>query len=112
MDKIILNTTFQCYIGVPKEERNKKQEVRITIELYTSIKKAAKSGNINDTIDYSKVHSVIKKYIDSKKHVLIETVAEELAKIVLSQFSVKKVLVRVEKPKVNAAIIVTRGRTS
>lgn len=98
MDKIIIkNAKFGCNIGVSKKEKKKKQEIIFDIELFLSIKKA--SDDINHTVNYSKVCKSIKKLTNKKEFNLIETIAEETAKMILENFDIKKVLVRVKKPK-------------
>ncbi|HIJ11082.1 TPA: dihydroneopterin aldolase [Candidatus Woesearchaeota archaeon] len=116
MDKIILQEcSFQAHIGVSDDERNTKQEILIDIELHTDITKAAESDNIDDTINYSAVHSLIKEKIDEKPYKLLETLAEELVTTLFTQFSVEKVTIRVMKslPKKNikyAAVEIERAK--
>lgn len=99
MDKIIIKEArFLCNLGYTKEERKTKQEILVDIELFTDVKKSAKSKNIEDTINYSEVHSQIKTLIEDNKYILIETLAEEIAKNILEQFNIKNIMVRVKKP--------------
>ena len=99
MDKIILHhCTFYCYIGVPNSERKSKQKILVDIELFFSIKKATKTNKITDTINYDDVHSTIKRIVQGKKHILVETLTKEIAQSILQSFPIKKVMVRVWKP--------------
>jgi len=100
MDKIIIKSAnFLCNIGVTAEERSKKQEIIVDVELFLSINKAADRDNIKDAINYSEIHGLLKGIIQKKEYKLIETMAECIAKNILREFPVKEVLVRVKKPK-------------
>ena len=98
MDKIIVkNARYQCNVGVSVEERSVKQDILVDLVLFCDIKKAARSDSINDTVSYSQVNKRIKE-ITKNSYKLLETIAEKIAKTVLNEFAVKKVLVRVKKP--------------
>lgn len=100
MDKIIIKgACFLCNIGLSSKERSKKQEIFIDIELFLDIKKAAKTDNIEDTVNYSEVYELIKDLVEAHEIKLIETLVENIAKDILNKFSVEKVLVRIKKPK-------------
>ena len=98
MDKIIVkNARYQCNVGVSVEERSVKQDILVELVLFCDIKKAARSDSISDTFSYSQVNKRIKE-ITQNSYKLLETIAEKIAKAILTEFAVKKVLVRVKKP--------------
>ncbi len=98
MDKIILqDCSFQCKIGVSAEERKKKREILVDVELFLDTQKAGANDNIGDTINYSAVHSLIRNIIEKQSFHLLERVADEISTNVLQQFPVKKIRVRVKK---------------
>lgn len=100
MDKIILkNAKFMCNIGVTEKERKKKQKILIDAELFLNLKKASYKDNIKNTINYSEVYESIKNVVVKKEYRLIEALAENIAKEILSNYPVKKVMVRVKKPE-------------
>ena len=99
-DKIIIkDLEIDCIVGVRKSERKEKQKVYVTMEIYTDTRKAAISGNIKDTINYSAIIKNVKKSIIDKKYLLLETMAEDIAKLVLKNKKVNEVKVLVKKPK-------------
>lgn len=99
-DKIrIKELEIECIVGIRKRERKEKQKIFVTVEIYTDTKKAAKSGNIKDTINYSSILKDIKKLIINKKYLLLETMAEDIAKMILRNKKVNEVKVLVKKPK-------------
>ncbi len=98
-DKIILyNCKFSCNIGVPDEERKSKQDIFIDLELFYNIKKSSSTDNIEDTINYSEVHKVVKDLVEKKEYKLIETMSEEIAEVILAKFKIEKIMVRIKKP--------------
>ena len=100
MDKIIIKEAkFLCNLGCTEEERKNKQEIIIDLELFTDVKKSAASKKLEDTIDYAKVHSVTEEVVEKHEYILIETLAESIAKSILEKFNIEKVLVRVKKPQ-------------
>lgn len=119
MDSIFLQEAlFSMHIGVSKQERLIDQPVVVTITMYTDTKKAATSDAIKDTINYDQVHAVIKHLTEEKEYKLIETAAEEMATVILTQFSkVEKVRLQLKKPAAMAhkhvaaaGIVITRSR--
>lgn len=100
MDQIIIKEAkFLCNLGCTEEERKNKQEIIIDLELFTDIKKSARSKKLEDAINYAEVHSVMKQVIEKKEYILIETLAELLSQKILERFNVKQVLVRLKKPQ-------------
>ena len=99
MDKIIIkNAKFECNIGVTGIERRKKQEILIDIGLFFDAKKASLTDDIKNTIDYLKIHESVKNVAEKREYNLIETLAEEISKEILSNYPVKEIIVRVKKP--------------
>src|SRR3989338_3788711 len=115
-DKIIIkDLEIDCIVGVRKRERKEKQKILVTVEIFTNIEKAAKSSNIKDTINYSSIIKNIKKLITGKKYLLLETMAEDVAKLILKDKKANKARVLVKKPKAvpkgkYAAVEICRGQ--
>lgn len=99
MDKIIIKKArFKCNIGISREERAKKQNIIIDVELFLNLRKASSTDDIKNSVDYSKIHSLIKSIAEKKEHKLIEALAENIANAVLKNFPAKKAVVKVVKP--------------
>ena len=84
-------------IGVTAEERTMKQRLSVDVELTTDIREAARSDRLKDALDYSKVVADVVAIAASRDFHLIETVAEEIAARVLSDFETTSVRVVVRK---------------
>ncbi len=89
MDIIFLRgLQIETIIGIYDWERETKQTVVLDIEMSTSIKKAAKSDSIDDALDYKAVSKRIISFVEESNFFLVESLSEEIAGIILSEFSV------------------------
>jgi len=68
--------------------------------MFTDTRQAAKSDDIADCIDYGEMTRKIQTLIEKSSHFTVEALAEDIAINCLYHPSVKKVVVRVEKPGV------------
>ena len=98
-DKIyIRDLAVRCIIGVNHDERTEKQDVVINIILFTDTGKAGQSDILEDTVDYKMVKKAVLSLVENSTFVLIEKLAEEIAKVCLGYSKVQKVNVTVDKP--------------
>ena len=85
--------------GVLPEENRLGQKFLISLDLYLDISKAAKTGELSQSIDYAKVCQSVTEWMRKESYPLIETVAERLSeKLLLSYPLLEKVKVTVKKP--------------
>lgn len=115
MDKIIISEleAFYC-IGVTEAERAQPQRLLLSVELTHDLKAAAARDNLADTIDYAAVAERLLHFGDDAHWELIETLAEDLAAMILDEFVPKQVTIEVRKfvlPKARyVAVTLTRPR--
>ena len=99
MDKVyIKNLEVEAIIGIFEWEREVKQIISVDIEMDIDNKKAASSDDIKDALDYKKVGKRVVAYIQRSKAELIESLAEKVAKIILEEFPVSKLVLTLSKP--------------
>ena len=99
MDKIFINDLqVETVIGIFDWEREIKQTISINLEMEFDISKAAKSDDINDSLDYKKVSKRIISLCEKANSYLVENLIEKIAQAVLKEFPVSKVTVSLEKP--------------
>ncbi len=97
-DKIhIRDLAIRCIIGVNQEERTEKQDVIINVILYIDTRKAGQTDDLEDSVDYKKVKKTILSLVENSDFLLIERLAEEIAKVCLDDSKVQKVNVTVDK---------------
>jgi dihydroneopterin aldolase len=89
---------IKTVVGIWEWERKIRQTVSIDLELGADIRRAAASDNIEDTLNYKKVAKRVQQFVADSAFQLVETMAEKIAEIVLAEFDVPWVQVRVNKP--------------
>ncbi len=99
MDTIFLHDLrVETIVGVGDWEQKIRQTVSIDLEMGGDIGRAAKSDGIDDTLNYKLVAKRVQQFVAESSFQLVETLAERIAEIVLQEFDVPWVEVRVNKP--------------
>ncbi|MGB8692233.1 MAG: dihydroneopterin aldolase [Steroidobacteraceae bacterium] len=88
----------QCIIGFIDWERRVPQTVVIDVEMPCDCARAAHSDAVADTIDYKSVAKRVLGWVGESQFQLIETLAHRLALLLLEEFSLAWIRVRVNKP--------------
>lgn len=89
MDIIYLkDLRIDTVIGIFEWERRIKQNVRFDLEMGTDIKKAAASDDIIDTLDYKTLAKRVISFVESSSFNLVETLAESVARLIVTEFAV------------------------
>jgi len=99
LDRIhIRDLRSRCLVGVNPDERVNKQDVVVNITLYADLRKAGRSDDIADTVDYKAVEQTVLALVEGSSFLLVERLAEAVAEACLAQAGVRRVRVLVEKP--------------
>ena len=98
-DKVFISgLRAETVIGVYDWERNIRQPLVFDIEMATDVKAAAKDDDLNQALDYAAISQRVIEATETSSFQLIETLAEHLAAIILTEFGVSWVQIRVLKP--------------
>jgi 7,8-dihydroneopterin aldolase/epimerase/oxygenase len=98
MDIIFLHDLkVDTIIGIFDWERRITQTVVIDLDIQADIVKAARMDAINDTLDYKAVAKRVIEYVGDSEFLLVETLAERIAELILKEFGVPWLRVRVNK---------------
>jgi dihydroneopterin aldolase len=98
-DRIFLrDLRAEAIIGIYAWERKVKQTISLDFELAADIRRAAATDRIEDTLDYKTLAKRVLAFIEASHFELVETLAEELAQIILADFEVPWVKLSVNKP--------------
>ncbi|ALO47374.1 dihydroneopterin aldolase [Pseudohongiella spirulinae] len=105
---------IQTVIGIYDWERKIRQTVSLDLDMATDIRVAAQTEDINLTLDYKAVSKRLIAFIEEAEFLLIETMAERVADIVLSEFPVNWLRLRLGKPGAvtgarDVGVIIERG---
>jgi dihydroneopterin aldolase len=98
MDIIFLkDLRIDTVIGIYDWEREITQTVHLDLEMATDIRKAASSDAIEDTLDYKAVSKRLIAFVGESKFQLVETLAEAITRIVVTEFHVPWVKLTLNK---------------
>jgi dihydroneopterin aldolase len=92
------NMTFHAYHGVFPEERVLGQKFQVDVELQLDLRVSGLSDNIQESIDYVQVYRKVQEIVEQQQYALLERLAEEIARSILSCFPAEGVTVSVRKP--------------
>ncbi len=99
MDIIFLHDLrVETVIGIWEWERKIRQTVAIDLDMSADIRKAAKTDSVDDTLNYKLVAKRVQQFVGESSFKLVETLAENIAGLILDEFDVSWVRVRVNKP--------------
>ncbi|MEM6513372.1 MAG: dihydroneopterin aldolase [Pseudomonadota bacterium] len=99
MDIIFLHgLRVEAVIGIWEWEKRIRQVIEIDLDMATDIRKAAASDDVKDTLNYKAVSRRVQTFIEDNPFELVETLAERIAGIILDEFDVPWVRVKLNKP--------------
>jgi dihydroneopterin aldolase len=101
-------------IGVYDWERSVRQILVLDLELAADNRRAAASDEIGDALDYAALSARVLAYIEASEFQLIETLAEQVASLIMAEFGVPWLRLRLAKPGAVAqardvGVIIERG---
>ncbi|WP_421866428.1 dihydroneopterin aldolase [Motiliproteus sp.] len=104
----------ETVIGIYDWERKIRQRVSLDLEMATDIRQAANTEDIDNTISYKTVSKRLIAFIEQSEFLLVETMAEQIAEIVLSEFPTPWIRLRLGKPGAvrgakDVGVIIERG---
>ncbi len=99
MDKVFIDALeIETTIGIYDWERKIRQPIVLDIEMAFDNRIPAASDAIEDTLDYKAVSKRLIDFVSSSSFGLVETLAERCCAIILDEFSVSHVRLKLSKP--------------
>ena len=89
---------IETIIGVYEHERDIKQKVLLDIEMTIPESDAANSDDLRHTVDYDAVSKLVTSYVIDTQYQLIESLAEQVASLVLGAFATDSLKLKLSKP--------------
>jgi 7,8-dihydroneopterin aldolase/epimerase/oxygenase len=110
----IRDLRIDTIIGIYDWERQVKQTVSLDVEMATDIRQAAATDDIQFALNYKAVSKRLITYVENRNALLVETLAEEIAHMILKEFNVPWLRLRVSKPGAvrgarDVGLIIERG---
>jgi len=115
MDIIYLHgLKVDAVIGIWDWERKIEQTIVIDLDMAADIRKAAETDDVADTLNYKGVAKRVTAYAKDAGFGLVETLAENIARIIIDEFDVPWVRVKVNKPGAirgskDVGVVIERG---
>lgn len=111
-DKILVRgLQLICHIGVPEEERRRAQVLRAHLTMEVGV--FAEGDEIGRTVNYKEVSDEVRELAARGERRLIESLAVEIADLVLGRYAVMRVRVELEKEILPEAewvgVVIERG---
>ncbi len=98
MDKIkITDLEVHYQVGVTEEERAKPQRLLLSVEMEHDFTSAISRDNLAETLDYYAIAQRLLRFGEDCHWQLIETLAADVAAMILDEFQAKTVSVEVKK---------------
>ena len=99
MDKVFIEgLEIDALIGIYDWERRIRQTLRFDLEMGFDNRRPAASDEIAASPDYKGVGKRIEQFVRESDFGLVETLAERIAEIVLREFDVKWLRLKLSKP--------------
>ena len=115
MDIIYLHDLrIDTVIGVFDWERRVRQTVILDLDMAADIRRAAASDDLADTLNYKAVAKRLIEFVAHGEFQLVETLAERVAELVINEFAVPWLRLRVNKQGAvrgarDVGVIIERG---
>ena len=88
----------KAVIGIFDWEKQIRQNLVLDLDLRADVAHAAASDTLEDAVDYKAISQRVVEFVEDSQFQLVESLAEEIARIVREEFSVGWVRVRIAKP--------------
>ncbi len=118
MDKVFIEgLEIDALIGIYDWERRIRQTLRFDLEMGFDNRRPAASDDIADTLNYKAVSKRLEQYVRESGFGLVETLAERCAEIVLDEFGVQWLRLKLSKPgavrgAVAVGVVIERSRAA
>ena len=108
---------IETVVGIWDWERKIRQTVSIDLEMGADIRRAAANDDIENTLNYKLVAKRVQQFVADSEFQLVETLAEKTAEIILQEFDMPWIQVRVSKPGAirnakNVGVLIRRESSS
>jgi 2-amino-4-hydroxy-6-hydroxymethyldihydropteridine diphosphokinase len=99
MDKVFIEgLEIEALIGIYDWERRVRQPLQFDIEMAFDNRRPAASDAIGDTLDYKAVSKRLIEFVSQSGFGLVETLAERCATLIIQEFAVAHVRLKLSKP--------------
>lgn len=95
---------YECSVGIHPDEMGITQKIGVSFSARVDVIDASRRDQSDAMrLDYAKADHLIEKMLASRHFNLIETLAEDVAQVILKNFQVSSVVVRITKKPIGLA---------
>jgi len=94
----IRDLRIDAVIGIYEWEQRIRQQISVNIEMGWDNRKAAKSDDIKDTLNYKAAANLVKELVEKSEVQLVEALAENIATLLLKEMNIPWIKVSLGKP--------------
>lgn len=110
----IRNLKVEAIVGIFSWEKRIRQPIHLDLEVAIDIRQAAQTDDIQYALDYKTVSTRLTNYISQSEWHLIETLAEKVAALLMDEFGVTWLRLRLSKPAAlpaadSVGLVIERG---
>ena len=106
---------LSAHIGVPDDERSQAQRLTLTVTFWPMKQASELNDDIHQAVNYAEVCAELRRFVQSRRDRLIETLADALAQHLLGMFAIGRIEIELRKyilPEVEfVSVRVTRERS-
>ena len=89
---------YDCKLGFHAYERHIRQRVLVDFEAQTDFRASADSDQPSDAlVDYYRINNALRELVEAREWSLVETMAQDIARLLVTRFPVSSVRVKVTK---------------
>jgi len=112
---VIKDLLVRGIVGVNEDERHKRQDIVLNLDLVADLRGAGASDRIEDAVNYRTVTKRLIALVEESAFFTVEKLATEAARLIVTEFPVDQVTISVEKPGAlrfarSVGVTITRGR--
>ncbi|KDE40655.1 Dihydroneopterin aldolase [Nitrincola lacisaponensis] len=104
----------ETVIGIYDWERTIRQTLCVDLEMATDIRAAARGDDIERTLNYKAISDRLIEFISDSEFLLLEALAEEIATLLMDEFSIPWLRLKLGKPGAvpqaqDVGVVIERG---
>ncbi|MFT5396715.1 MAG: D-erythro-7,8-dihydroneopterin triphosphate epimerase [Gammaproteobacteria bacterium] len=94
----ISNLRLRTYIGFNQEEKEKKQDIVVNIEINYSVTESVLNDHISDALNYKDISKKVIQHVEEGRFLLLEKLVADVLDICSQHNSVNNARVTIDKP--------------
>ncbi|MDP6156206.1 MAG: dihydroneopterin aldolase [Candidatus Thermoplasmatota archaeon] len=100
-DRITLkNMAFYGFHGTNAHETELGQRFFIDVDMLLNLREGVATDELDKTVNYKSVYEDIKSIVETSRFHLLESLAHNIARMILTGYELDRIIIRIRKPSV------------